>query len=553
MNKKLKIFGVGLALLALPATYAFRPADNYFEISKNLEIFSSVVKDVNSYYVEELEPAKLMRVGIDAMLKSLDPYTEFYSESEVEDYRFMVTGQYGGIGATITKKGDYVAVAEPYEGWPAQQNDLRGGDVIMEIDGKSAKGLNTEDVSKLLKGQPDTDVKLTLKREGQKDLIYKTLKRKEIKLKSVPFSGMVNAETGYIKFTGFKSQAASEVAEAFQNLKAKNPGMKGLIFDLRGNPGGLLDEAIKVVNIFVDKGLVVVRTKGKIEDWNKEYYTEGNPLDKAMPVVVLIDGSSASASEIVSGSLQDLDRAVVLGANSFGKGLVQTTRPLPYNSQMKITTSKYYIPSGRCIQAIDYGHKDEQGKAYKMPDSLKHAFKTRGGRIVYDGTGIKPDVVLPRTQYSDIVISLAQKQLIFDYATLYRTKHASIAPAAQFTLSDADWKDFLTFLADKEYDYTTDTDTELKKLEKIAKEEKYYDAIKDDLAQLEARLKADKKEDLIKHKAEIVELLEQEIAARYYYQGGRIMAGWKEDKDIQSALEILSNPARYKEILTAQK
>jgi carboxyl-terminal processing protease len=550
--KRIKKFSLVLVILALPSMFAFKAADNYFEISKNLEIMASVVKEVNTYYVDDVEPAKLVRTGIDAMLASLDPYTDYYSESEIEDYRFMTTGQYGGIGSTISKNGDYVMVAEPYEGWPAQKADLRGGDVILEIDGNSTKGKNTEEVSKMLKGSPNTEVKLLIRREGVKDPFVKTLTRMEIKVKNVPFYGMINDHIGYIKFTGFRQQASDEVKDALNSLKKDHPSLSGIVFDLRGNPGGLLDEAIKTVNIFIDKGQLVVSTKGKMEDWNKEYKTENEATDTKIPVVVLADGGSASAAEIVSGSLQDLDRAVVVGANTFGKGLVQTTRQLPYNTQMKITTSKYYIPSGRCIQAIDYSKRDEEGKVHRMADSLKRAFKTKNGRTVYDGTGIKPDVPLPRKKYEDVILSLGEKRLFFDYATVYRSKHDKIADPKDFRLTEADFQDFLTFLKDKDYEYTTETEEEVKKLEKSAKDEKYYDAIKADMDDMVAKLKADKKEDVKKYKDDIMQILQSEIAARYYYEGGRIEATFNSDQDVQKAVELLDHKDEYNKILAGK-
>lgn len=537
-----------MAIAAIPGFFAFKAADNYFEISKNLEIMSAVVKDVNTYYVDDVDPSKLLHTGIDAMLKSLDPYTDYYSESEVEDYRFMTTGQYGGVGSTISKRGDDIMIMEPYEGWPAQKADLRAGDVILEIDGKSVKGKTTDDVSKMLKGQPNTEVKLLVKRDGVDKPFEKTLVRQEIKVKNVPYYGMINDHIGYIKFIGFRQEAGSEVRDAVTNLKKNNPGLTGIVFDLRDNPGGLLDEAIKTVNIFTDKGQLVVSTKGKLEEWNKQYRTEDEPVDTKIPIVALVDGGSASAAEIVTGSLQDLDRAVIVGSNSYGKGLVQTTRPLPYNTQMKITTSKYYIPSGRCIQAIDYS-KGEEGKGVRMADSLKRAFKTKDGRTVYDGTGIRPDVPVARKKYPDIVGSLAEKRLSFDYATKYRAAHPTIPAANKFKLSDADYQDFLTFLKDKSYEYKTSTEEDLKKLEASAKDEEYLNAIKADLDDVEKKLKADKQEDVTKHKDDIKEILEDEIASRYYYQAGRIQASFDDDKDIQEAVKIINDPTRYHNIL----
>ena len=532
--------------------FSFDLTDNYFEISKNLEIFASIYKELNTYYVDEIEPAKLIRSGIDPMLKSLDPYTNYISESEIEDYRFMITGQYGGIGAQIAERDGYVMIREPYEGWPAQKADVRAGDIILAIDGKTTKGKSTDDISKMLKGQAETDVELTIKRQGEAQELKKVVKRQEIKTKNVPYYGMINKNIGYIKFVGFRQDAADDVKKAFLELK-KNPDFKSLVFDLRGNPGGLLDEAIKCVNIFVDKGQLVVSTKGKMRDWNKEYLTEEPATDLKIPIVILTDKGSASAAEIVSGSLQDLDRAVLVGENTFGKGLVQTTRPLPYGTQLKVTTSKYYIPSGRCIQAIDYSHRDENGKALKTADSLKKAFKTKDGRVVYAGQGVKPDLSLDHKKYADVIVSLNNKFLFFDFATKYRQVHPTIADAASFKLSESDWQEFEAFLKDKEYEYTTETEETLQKLEKTAKEEKYYDAIKGEIDAATQRLKADKQSDVEKYKTEIKELLEDEIASRYYYQRGRIEASFDDDVDVQEAIRVLGDPERYQKILTVQK
>jgi carboxyl-terminal processing protease len=552
MKKFRRVFII-FASVGVFGLLSFDLADNYFEISKNLEIFASIYKELNTYYVDDIEPAKLVKTGIDAMLKSLDPYTNYISESEIEDYRFMTTGQYGGIGAQIAERDGYVMVREPYDGWPAQKADLRAGDIITEIDGKSTKNRSTDDVSKLLKGQPDTEVKLLIKRQGETKEILKIVKRQEIKVKNVPYSGMINKNIGYIKFTGFRQEAASEVREALVSLR-KDPEFKALVLDLRGNPGGLLDEAIKSVNIFVDKGQLVVSTKGKMADWNKEYNTDDAATDLKTPIVILTDKGSASASEIVTGSLQDLDRAVVVGENSYGKGLVQTTRPLPYGTQLKVTTSKYYIPSGRCIQAIDYSHRDNEGKALKTADSLKKKeFRTKGGRLVFAGSGIKPDLAIDRKKYADVVISLNNKFLFFDYATNYKQRHESIPEAAKFKLTDQDWTEFMNFLKGKEYEYTTETEETLKKLEKTSKEEKYYDAIKAEIDNVQQRLKADKQSDVEKYKVEIKELIEDEIASRYYYQKGRVQASFDDDPDIQEAIRVLSDPERYQKILTAGK
>ena len=551
--KKFKIISLVTILVGCLGFLSFDTADNYFEISKNLEIYTSIYKELNTYYVDEIEPSKLMKTGIDAMLKSLDPYTNYISESDIEDYRFMTTGLYGGVGAQILTRDKTIFVREVYEGWPAAKADIRAGDEIMEIDNKTTKAKNSDDISKMLKGQPGTEITVLIRRQGVAEPMLKTVKREEIKVKNVPYYGMIDNDHGYIKFTGFRQEAATEVKDALLELKKSHPNLKGIVFDLRGNPGGLLDEAIKTVNIFTSRGQLVVSTKGKMPDWNKEYYTEGQAYDVTTPIVVLTDNGSASAAEIVSGSLQDLDRAVVVGANSFGKGLVQTTRPLPYNAQMKVTTSKYYIPSGRCIQALDYSNKDAEGRPVKTPDSLKKAFKTKNGRTVYSGNGIKPDVALPRDSFPEIVNTLYEKYIIFDFASLYRSKHQNIPPSYLFKLSDADWQEFLEFIKNKEIKYSTETEDILKQLEKTSKAEKYYAAIKTEYDAMIQKLHVDKKADIEKFKPVVIEALEEEIASRYYFLKGRIETRFDDDKDVQEAIRLFKNPEEYKKILSASK
>jgi len=551
--KKFKIISLVTILVGCLGFLSFDTADNYFEISKNLEIYTSIYKELNTYYVDEIEPSKLMKTGIDAMLKSLDPYTNYISESDIEDYRFMTTGLYGGVGAQILTRDKTIFVREVYEGWPAAKADIRAGDEIMEIDNKTTKAKNSDDISKMLKGQPGTEITVLIRRQGVAEPMLKTVKREEIKVKNVPYYGMIDNDHGYIKFTGFRQEAATEVKDALLELKKSHPNLKGIVFDLRGNPGGLLDEAIKTVNIFTSRGQLVVSTKGKMPDWNKEYYTEGQAYDVTTPIVVLTDNGSASAAEIVSGSLQDLDRAVVVGANSFGKGLVQTTRPLPYNAQMKVTTSKYYIPSGRCIQALDYSNKDADGRPVKTPDSLKKAFKTKNGRTVYSGNGIKPDVALPRDSFPEIVNTLYEKYIIFDFASLYRSKHQNIPQSYLFKLSDADWQEFLEFIKNKEIKYSTETEDILKQLEKTSKAEKYYAAIKTEYDAMIQKLHVDKKADIEKFKPVVIEALEEEIASRYYFLKGRIETRFDDDKDMQEAIRLFKNPEEYKKILSASK
>lgn len=545
LNKK-KYLLVPALLITLITGGAF-VTDNYFEIAKNLDIFSSMYKEVNTYYVDDIEPGKFMRTGIDAMLNSLDPYTNFYSEAESEDARFQITGQYGGIGATVGQRGDYIMITDPYEGYPAQKEDLRPGDLILAIDGNSTKGKTTADVSKLLKGQPGSEVKLLLKR-GE-DTYTKTLKREEIKVKNVPYYGMINETVGYIKHTGFTNDAGKEVREAIEDLK-KNNKLQSLVLDLRGNPGGLLHEAVNIVNCFVEKGVTVVTTKGKAKEWDKEYKTLNAPTDLDIPLVVLTNRNSASASEIVSGTLQDLDRAVVVGQRSYGKGLVQSTRALSYNTQVKITMAKYYTPSGRCIQAIDYSQRNEDGSVGKIPDSLTHVFKTKGGRTVRDGGGITPDVSVEPAKLSNIARSLVEKNLIFDFASKYRNEHPSIGSARTFSLSNTDWEDFQKFISEKDYGYITETEKALEELKKKATDEKYLKAINDEIENMKKKLSHDKKSDIEKSREEITGLIEQEITRRYYYQKAVIESGFDHDADIKVALEVLGDMKKYRSLLS---
>jgi carboxyl-terminal processing protease len=537
-----------IAFTAVVSVFSFSFVDDFFEISKNLDIFSSVYREVNIYYVDSVEPGKLMKKSIDAMLEDLDPYTNYIPESDIEDYRFMTTGQYGGIGALIRKSGDYVSISEPYEGYPAHKADLRAGDEILEVDGKSMKGKSTDDVRQLLKGQPKTEVKLLIKRMGEKASLAKTLVREDIKVKSVPYYGMLNNDIGYIRLTGFTENAGREVKEALTDLKAKNT-VKGVVLDLRYNPGGLLNEAVNVSNVFVDRGQDIVSTKGKLKENNRNYKAINTAVDVNVPVAVLTNSGSASASEIVSGSLQDLDRAVIIGQRTFGKGLVQTTRPLSYNTQLKITTAKYYIPSGRCIQALDYTHRNEDGSVGKIPDSLMKGFKTKAGRKVFDGGGILPDVALEPKKLNNITASLINKNIIFDFATLYRVQHATILPAKDFRLTEEDWNSFVAFIADKEYDYSTKSEKTLDELKNNSEDEKYFEDLKNEYDALKNKLSHNKKDDVSRNREEITEILQQEIASRYYYQVGKIEASFTRDRELKKAVEVLTNSTLYASIL----
>ena len=545
IKKFRRYYLLGFTVLGL---LSFKVADNYFELSKNLELYASVFREINTYYVDDIDAGKLNKKAIDEMLRTLDPYTNFISEAEAEDFRFQMTGQYGGVGSQIAPKDDYVVITDPYEGYPAQKADLRAGDLLINVEGKDIKGKTTSDVSKLLKGQPGSTVKIIIRRAGKE--IAKTLVREEIKVKNVPYSGLINAETGYIKLAGFTNDAGKEVRDALVELKKKN--IKQLILDVRANPGGLLNEAVNIVNVFTPQGVEVVTTKGKVSEWDKSYKTAFGPTDIAIPLIVLTSRGSASASEIVSGSIQDLDRGIVVGQRTFGKGLVQSTRPLNYNTQIKITTAKYYTPSGRCIQALDYSHRNEDGSVGSIADSLKREFKTKNGRKVFDGGGVEPDIKVEMKVYSQIAQSLLSKQIIFDFATQYREQYESIAAAKDFILSAGDFESFKTFIADKEYEYSTQTEKELEEFKKKAEQEKYFDAIKSTYESLKLQLKHDKQADIDKNKEEIISLIEEEIVRRYYYQKGRIEAGFAHDNDVQEALKIFADPIKYAQVLQVQ-
>lgn len=520
-----------------------------FELSKNLEIFSSVYKTLYNNYVDEINEGDIVKTAIDAMTTKLDPYTNFYPESAIEDVKLQMLGEYGGIGALIHSKDSKTIISEPYEGMPAFEAGVKAGDIILEVNGQSTEGRKNDEVREYLRGQAGSDITLKVKRDG-KDMIFK-FKRKAISLPNVPYSGIIRDHIGYIKLNEFTKNAAKNVLSAFNTLKKQ--GMKGLILDLRGNGGGLLNEAVDIVNIFVDKGETIVTTKGKVENRNQTHKTSRKAADKDIPVVVLIDPSSASASEIVSGSLQDLDRAVIMGQRSFGKGLVQNVFPLVYNTQLKVTVSKYYIPSGRCIQAVDYSHRDASGRALKIQDSLRTAFKTKGGRLVYDGYGIEPDIILSPEYASQISIALLLKFLPFDYATKFVNTHDSIPPVKDFKITDEIYDDFVKFLKDKDYSYTTPTEDGIKVLIESAKNEKCDENIKKLLEDAKQQIENDKKNDLYKFKNEIKDMLLSEIVVRYYNQKGRVEAMIQNDTEVNKAVELLNDVKMYNTILMPLK
>ena len=480
------------------------------------------------------------------MLKSLDPYTNFYSEAQAEDYRFQVTGTYAGIGSTIRTMGEYVYIESPVEGFPAHEAGLLPGDKILAVDGKEMKGKKSNEVTDFLKGKSGTTLQLTIEREGEGEIV-KSITRENIKMKNVPYYSIIEDNIGYVKLTGFTPNAGKEVRDAV--VKLKEQGADKIALDLRGNGGGLLHEAINIVNVFVPRGETIVITKGKFKEDNKVYKTLNTPVDTEIPVVVLIDKGSASASEIVSGSLQDLDRAVLIGQNSFGKGLVQTTKRLTYNTSMKITTAKYYIPSGRLIQRLDYGNK-VNGKAIAVADSIKTQFKTKNGRSVVDGEGIQPDVKVDAHKYSKIAQSLIKNNLVFWYANLYRSEHDSIVEPMNYDVTDDEYEEFKKFLADKDYKYTTKTEEQLETLVKRAKTDKYHDLLKDELTKLKVALEKTKEADIDTKKDEIKELLEYEIVKRYYFEKGRVEVRFDDDEDWAEAKSILLSPTKYTNLLT---
>ncbi|MBN2519868.1 MAG: PDZ domain-containing protein [Bacteroidales bacterium] len=540
-SKKFSWLGLIAIMLVLSiGLYSFNDDKRNFSIIKNLDIFYSLFRELNSYYVDETDPEKLIKTGIDNMLESLDPYTQYIPETEMEDFRFMTTGEYAGIGSIITKKGDYIVINEPYEGFPAQKAGLKAGDKILEIDGESAVGKTTQQVSDKLKGPAKTKVKIKIDRPGEKKPLVIELTRENIQINAVSYYGMVNDATGLIVLNRFTQGCADEVKSALLNLKEKQ-GAKSLILDLRGNPGGLLDEAIKIVNMFVPKGNEIVSTKGKVKQWDKTYLAINIPVDTIIPLTVLINRGSASASEIVAGSLQDLDRAVIIGQRSFGKGLVQTTRRLSYNSQLKVTTAKYYIPSGRCIQAIDYTHRNDDGSVGYVPDTLISEFKTLRGRKVFDGGGVSPDIKVNFTKGGNISYALIANQIIFDYATDFVLQNEKINTPDKFELSNEEYNKFKEFVCSKEdFKYQSKTLEEYEDLIETAKKEDYFEAAKEQFETLKKVIALDAKKDLELFKKEIKEILSIEIVKRYYYQKGAYIVSLKNDKELETAIELLN-------------
>lgn len=544
-RRNLYLGGLLIILLSVGFT-TIRNKD--IELVKSLDIYYTLFRELNMFYVDETNPEELVTTSINSMLSSLDPYTVYIPEANMDDFKFQTTGEYGGIGSLIRRSESQVIIAEPYEGFPAAKAGIRTGDVLLKVDGKPTSDLPLESVSDKLKGKPGTELKLSIQRFGQPDPLDFTLIREKISIDNVPYYGMIDPNTGYIRLSDFRTGAASEVERALTTLK-KNPEMKSLVLDLRANPGGILIEAVRICNLFVDKGELIVQTKGNMKEWDSEYITTNDPIDTDIPIVVLINRGSASASEIVAGALQDLDRAVIVGQRTFGKGLVQTSRPLKYNAQLKITTAKYYIPSGRCIQALDYSNRNEDGSVGVIPDSLISEYKTRNDRPVYDGGGIQPDFEVIPENLSELTLQLYRQNMLFDFATQYRSTHEEIASPETYKLSDSEYVSFKAFIEDKSFEFQTASEKAFENLMTTAKREKYYEIAEEEFSSLKQKLSHNNLQDLETFETEIRQILSEEIVNRYYYQAGRIRAQIQEDEQLDRAQEILNEPAMVKEVL----
>jgi carboxyl-terminal processing protease len=545
-----KIFQLSIFIFCLSsAVYgADKPDERTFRISKNLTIFNSLFRDLDLFYVDTLNYDKMIKSTIDNMLDKLDPYTVYMPEEETDDLTFMTTGEYAGIGAVIMKKDKDICISEPYEGMPAQRNGIRAGDIILEVDGKSIKGLAVNDVSALLKGTPSTTIKLKLKRPGEKKPLDISFVREKIQVNPVAYSSVIGDKIGYVLLSEFTDRAGLELKKAISEM-VKQHQIESLVLDIRNNGGGLIDEAVKIVGYFVPKGTDVVTTKGKNKEADRTYKTPLDPIFPQMKLVVLANRSSASASEILAGSIQDLDRGVIVGERTFGKGLVQNIRPISYGGHLKVTTAKYYIPSGRCIQAIDYSHRNDDGSVGHIPDSLTSEFKTKNGRKVRDGGGIVPDTLTKYERKLNIAYYIFAQNLYFDYATQYVQNHPKIASPAEFSLSDADFKLFSDYLIERRFTYTTQTEKYYKELFDMAKYEGLDKSASNEFTALKAKLMPDVTKSIVENKAEISELLSLEIIKRYYYQRGQIQYSMRTDKDLKVAVELLKPEGDYLKIL----
>lgn len=540
---------IAVIVLIAVAFFGFKKGDDRnFQIAKNLDIFNAIVKELDMFYVDTIDPNKTIREGIDNMLYSLDPYTVYYPENDQDELEMMVKGSYGGIGSLIryNPKLQYTVIAEPYEGMPAAESGLKAGDILLEIDGKDLK--NNLDVSTLLRGQVGTSFKLKVQRPGVKEPLEFTIVRRSIQMPTIPYYGIMEGQVGYINLSSFSGTPSKDFKNAFLDLKKQ--GATSLVIDLRNNGGGLLDQAVEIVNFFVPRGKTIVTTKGKIKQASNTYKTLREPLDTDIPIAVLVNSGTASSSEILSGSLQDLDRAVIVGNRTYGKGLVQVPRSLPYGGNLKITTSKYYIPSGRCVQAIDYAHRNEDGSVARIPDSLTTVFHTAAGREVRDGGGVSPDIEVKQERLPNILYYLVRDNLIFDYATDYCLKHPVIASAEKFELTDADYTDFKNKVKGADFKYDQQSEKILKTLKEAAEFEGYMKEASDEFKALENKLSHNLDRDLDYFSKDIKEMISEEIIKRYYYQRGAIIQQLKGDNELDEAVKILTNPERYQQILS---
>ena len=539
---------VAIVLITV-AFFSFKSGDDRnFQIAKNLDIFNSIVKELDMFYVDTIDPNKTIREGIDNMLYSLDPYTVYYPENDQDELEMMVKGSYGGIGSLIryNPKSKYTVIAEPYEGMPAAESGLKAGDLLLEIDGKDLKG--NSDVSTLLRGQVGTSFKLKVQRPGVKEPLEFNIVRRSIQMPTIPYYGVMDGQVGYINLSSFSGNPSKDFKKAFLDLKKQ--GITSLVIDLRNNGGGLLDQAVEIVNMFVPRGKTIVTTKGKIKQASNTYKTLREPLDTDIPIAVLVNSGTASSSEILSGSLQDLDRAVIVGNRTYGKGLVQVPRSLPYGGNLKITTSIYYIPSGRCVQAIDYAHRNEDGSVARIPDSLTTVFHTAAGREVRDGGGVSPDIEVKQERLPNILFYLVRDNLIFDYATDYCLKHPAIASAKEFELTDADYEEFKNKVKGADFKYDQQSEKILNTLKEAAEFEGYMKDASDEFKALENKLKHNLDRDLDYFSKDIKKMIAEEIIKRYYYQEGAIIQQLKDDKDLDEAVKVLTNPERYQQILS---
>lgn len=547
-RRKYKAVLIGSAAALLLAC-AFSAGDKYFEMAKSLDIMAAAYRDLNVYYVDSVDPSALMQTGIEAMTQSLDPYTYYYSESDLGDLNFQTTGKYGGVGTSIRKDGDSVVVTEIYDQAPFQRAGIRPGDQILALQGKPTAEMSLDEISGYLKGDPGTGLDVVIRHPFGGTAAYHVV-REEVNIDGVAYSGMASDSIGYIKMIQFTEGVSSEVKQAVESLRKAHPAMRGLILDLRGNPGGLLDEAVKTANLFLPQGDTILSTRGRVPGWDRAYVAEEAPLDSSLPLAVLTDRHSASASEIVAGAMQDLDRGIIVGQRSFGKGLVQTTRSLPYHTRIKITTAKYYTPSGRCIQAIDYAQRHADGSVVFIPDSLKKDFYTRDGRTVMDGGGIQPDKTIRRRYLSSVATALVSQYILFDYATLYCHEHPDAPALSGFHLSDQAYDRFVQYVKDRHFTYRSETETALEQMEDAAREEGYAQKIQPQYEALSQELKVHKDQDLLAHKNEVCRLLEAEIMSRYYYDRGRISQELPGDMAVQEAAGLLQHPAAYQALLS---